>query len=228
MKKTVYIVEDDPEMRDVTRLVLERAGYRVSEAGTAEEGLAGIQKILPDLVVSDIQLPGISGIRFCEILRQEERTRGIPLILLTVMGKNADKVRGLKIGADDYITKPYDPGEFAARVEALLRRTGGVPQDPARPIEFGKLRVDVDRREVTLAGKPMDVRRKEFDLLVFFLRHPGKLLTRSRIGQALWGDEVVVSDNALTSHIKNLRALLGPFGDRIETLVGEGYRLNDE
>jgi DNA-binding response OmpR family regulator len=114
------------------------------------------------------------------------------------------------------------------RVEALLRRTGGAPQEPAQQFEFGKLRVDVDRREVTLAGKVVELRRKEFDLLVFFLHHPGKLLTRSRIGQALWGDEVVVSDNALTSHIKNLRALLGPFGDRIETLVGEGYRLNDE
>lgn len=228
MKKAIYIVEDDPEMREVTRLVLERAGYRVLEAGTAEEGLAGIQKTIPDLVVSDIQLPGISGIRFCEILRQEERTRGIPLILLTVMGKNADKVRGLKIGADDYITKPYDPGEFVARVEALLRRAGGAPHAPAQQFEFGKLRVNVERREVSLAGKPIDLRRKEFDLLVLFLHHPGTLLTRTRIGQALWGDEVVVSDNALTSHIKNLRALLGPFGDRIETLVGEGYRLNDE
>lgn len=228
MKKTIYIVEDDPEMREVTRLVLERAGYRVSEAGTAEEGLAGIQKTLPDLVISDIQLPGISGIRFCEILRQEERTRGIPLILLTVMGKNADKVRGLKIGADDYVTKPYDPGEFLARVEALLRRVGGGTPFPSSMYECGKLRVDVERREVTLAGKPIELRRKEFDLLVYFLNHPGKLLTRGRISQVLWGEDVIVSDNALTSHIKNLRALLGSFGDRIETLVGEGYRLKDE
>lgn len=228
MKKNIFIVEDDPEMRDVTRLVLERAGYRVDEAGTAEEGLAAIQRKLPDLVVSDIQLPGISGIRFCEILRQEERTRGIPLILLTVMGKNPDKVRGLKTGADDYITKPYDPSEFLARVEALLRRTGGAPRDPAREFEVGTLRVDVERRDVTLAGKSVQLRRKEFDLLVFFLNHPGQLLTRARMGQALWGEEVIVSDNALTSHIKNLRALLGPFGERIETLVGEGYRLNDD
>lgn len=228
MKERVYIVEDDPEMRDVTRLVLERAGYRVTEAGTAEESLAAIQKELPDLVVSDIQLPGISGIRLCEILRQEERTKGIPLILLTVLGRNPDKVRGLKTGADDYITKPYDPGEFIARVEALLRRAGGAVREPARSLEFKKLRVDVDRREVTLAGKPIELRRKEFDLLRLFLENPGRLLTRARINTALWDEDVVVTENALTSHIKNLRGLLGPFGDRIETLVGEGYRFNDE
>lgn len=228
MKERVFIVEDDPEMREVTHLLLERAGYRVSEAGSAEEGLAAIQKQIPDVVISDIQLPGISGIRFCEILRQEDRTKSLPFILLTVLGKKPEKVRGLKMGADDYITKPYDPAEFLARVEALLRRTGGGAREPARVLEFRKLRVDLDRREVMLNGKPIVLRRKEFDLLVIFLNNPGRLLTRSRLTQALWDDDVVVSENALTSHIKNLRALLGNEGGRVETLVGEGYRFNDE
>ncbi|MBK8869973.1 MAG: response regulator [Elusimicrobia bacterium] len=228
MKERVYIIEDDPEMREVTRLVLERAGYRVSEAGTAEESLVAIQRELPDLVVSDIQLPGISGIRFCEILRKEERTKNIPIILLTVLGKNPDKVRGLKTGADDYITKPYDPSEFLARVEALLRRTSGAAREPSKILEFRKLRLDVDRREVELAGKSIAMRRKEFDLLALFLEHPGRLLTRARINKALYDEDVIVTENALTSHIKNLRSLLGPYGNRIETLVGEGYRFNDE
>lgn len=228
MKERVFIVEDDPEMREVTHLLLERAGYRVSEAGSAEEGLAAIQKQIPDLVVSDIQLPGISGIRFCEILRQEDRTRSLPFILLTVLGKKPEKVRGLKMGADDYITKPFDPAEFLARVEALLRRAGGGGRAPVRVLEFRKLRVDLDRRDVTLNGNSIDLRKKEFDLLVIFLNNPGRLLTRGRLTQALWDDDVVVSENALTSHIKNLRALLGAYGDRVETLVGEGYRFNDE
>lgn len=228
MKERVYIIEDDPEMREVTSLVLERAGYRVSEAGTAEESLVAIQRELPDLVVSDIQLPGISGIRFCEILRKEERTKNIPIILLTVLGKNPDKVRGLKTGADDYITKPYDPSEFLARVEALLRRTGGAAREPSKILEFRKLRLDVDRREVELAGKSIAMRRKEFDLLALFLEHPGRLLTRARINKALYDEDVIVTENALTSHIKNLRSLLGPYGNRIETLVSEGYRFNDE
>lgn len=228
MKERVFIVEDDPEMREVTHLLLERAGYRVSEAGSAEEGLAAIQKQIPDLVVSDIQLPGISGIRFCEILRQEDRTRSLPFILLTVLGKKPEKVHGLKMGADDYITKPFDPAEFLARVEALLRRAGGGGRAPVRVLEFRKLRVDLDRRDVTLNGNSIDLRKKEFDLLVIFLNNPGRLLTRGRLTQALWDDDVVVSENALTSHIKNLRALLGAYGDRVETLVGEGYRFNDE
>jgi DNA-binding response OmpR family regulator len=209
MKERVLVIEDDPEMREVTHLVLERAGYRVAEAGSAEEGLAAIQKEFPDLVVSDIQLPGISGIRLCEILRQEQRTQSIPLILLTVLGKKPDKVRGLKMGADDYITKPYDPGEFLARVEALLRRTGGVRQANTPTLEFRKLKVDLDRREVTLNEKSLSLRRKEFDLLVLFLNNPGRLLTRLRITQSLWSDDVIVSENALTSHIKNLRSFLG-------------------
>jgi DNA-binding response OmpR family regulator len=228
MKERIYIVEDDPDMREVTRLVLERAHYRVTEAGTAEESLAEIQKELPDLLVSDIQLPGISGIRLLEILRQEERTRHIPIILLTVLGKNPEKVRGLKSGADDYITKPYDPSEFVARVEALLRRASGPLVEKPRVLEFKKLSVDLDRREVILDGKNVDLRRKEFDLLVLFLENPGRLMTRTRIGHALWGEEVVVTDNALTSHIKTLRSLLGPYGRRIETQVGEGYKFDDE
>ena len=227
MKERIFIVEDDPEMREVTHLLLERAGYRVSEAGSAEEGLAAIQKQIPDLVVSDIQLPGISGIRFCEILRQEDRTKALPLILLTVLGKTPDKVRGLKMGADDYITKPYEPTEFLARIDVLLRRAKRGGGEPMRVLEFRKLRVDLDRRTVTLNGKPIELRRKEFDLLILFLHNPGRLLTRGRLSQALWEDDVVVTENALTSHVKNLRALLGAYGDRVETLVGEGYRFND-
>lgn len=125
MSKNIFLVEDDSEMRRITRLLLERAGYRIEEAGAAEEALTEIQKKSPDLLLSDIELPGMSGIQLCETLRNDPRTAGLPIILLTVRRSDMDKVKGLRTGADDYITKPFVPQELLARVEALLRRSQG-------------------------------------------------------------------------------------------------------
>lgn len=125
MSKNIFLVEDDSEMRRITRLLLERAGYRIEEAGAAEEALTEIQKRSPDLLLSDIELPGMSGIQLCETLRNDPRTAGLPIILLTVRRSDMDKVKGLRTGADDYITKPFVPQELLARVEALLRRSQG-------------------------------------------------------------------------------------------------------
>lgn len=222
----LLLVEDDLEMRRATRMLLDRAGYRVTEAGSAEEALAAIEKSAPDLLVSDIQLPGLSGVKLCEILRGQPRTAALPVILLTVMSQSPDKVRGLQTGADDYITKPYDPREFLARIETLLRRVRQ-RSSPEEQLGFHGLRVDLTRREVTVNNRPVDLRRKEYELLLLFLRHPGQLLTRDRVSKTLWSDDVIVTDNAISVHIRQLRARLGRFGDRIQTLVGEGYRIDD-
>jgi DNA-binding response OmpR family regulator len=227
MKERLLLVEDDPGMRRLTKVLLERVGYRVKEAGTAEEGLALIQKDKPDLLISDIQLPGISGVKLLEILRGEPATAGLPVILLTVLGKSFDKVRGLQTGADDYVTKPYEPKEFLARVEALLRRAGtrgGTA--PSSILELEGIRMDLSSREVLVDRKPISLRRKEFELLALFLKHPGKLLTRDHITTVLWNDETIVTGNTLSVHIKNLRTQLGPRGNQLLTLFGEGYRFD--
>jgi DNA-binding response OmpR family regulator len=222
VKARILLVEDDPGMAEVAAALLKARGHKTSVVSSAEEALGEVRRLPPDLVISDIQLPGLSGLKLCELLRGEPRTASIPFILLTVLGKNSDKVAGLRLGADDYLSKPYDPEELAARVEALLRR---VHRDgrPEEILSAAGLAVNVGRREAALDDRPLRLRRKEFELLVLFLRKKGEILTRVRICAAVWGD-AVVTDNTLTVHLKNLRAKLGKAGDRIETLIGEGYR----
>lgn len=226
MKARLLLVEDNLDMRRTARILLDRAGYLVTEAGSAEEALAAIERSLPDLVVSDIQLPGISGIKLCSILREQPRTAGLPILLLTVLSRATEKVQGLETGADDYLTKPYDPREFLARIQALLRRAQRA-SSPVDVLERGGVRIDLAGREVTADGRPISLRKKEYELLVYLIRHGGKILSRERINQALWGDEVIVGENALTVHIRELRKALGPRGEQIKTLVGEGYRFDD-
>ncbi|MBK8574315.1 MAG: response regulator transcription factor [Elusimicrobia bacterium] len=226
MSSRIFLVEDDAEMRRVTRVLLARNGYLVSEASSAEDALAEITRSLPDAAVIDVNLPGISGIKLVEILRGEPKTAALPILLLTALNKQGDKVQGFQRGADDYVTKPYDPAELAARLEALLRRSTRSTA-PDQVLTCDELKIDLNRREVTVKGEPIALRKKEFELLTYFLKHSGQLLTRERISLALWGDDVIVTDNTISAHLKNLRSRLGVYGPRLETLIGEGYRFND-
>jgi DNA-binding response OmpR family regulator len=223
---SLLLVEDDPGMAAMTRRVLVQAGYHVTVAVSAEEGLSLIQQNQPDLVISDLQLPGITGLKMCEILKGNKATSSLSFVLVTVLGKTQEKVLGLRTGADDYLTKPYEPQELLARVEAVLRRSRDAGQVQTC-YRLGDLVVDASRREVTLKGRALSLRRKEYELLLTFIRKPGRLWTREALVSSLWGDDVVVTPNTLEAHIKNLRAGLGSCGKWIETLVGEGYRLND-
>ena len=226
MSGSLLLVEDDSGLASMTRRFLVQAGYRVTLAASAEEALSLIQKNRPDLVICDVQLPGITGLKMCEILKSNSATASLPLILVTILGKTQEKVQGLRMGADDYLTKPFEAQELLARVEAVLRRArdGGEVQ---AVFKVGGVEVDSTRREVTVKGQRVLLRRKEYELLLLFVRKPGQLRTRESLISSLWGDDVVVTANALEAHIKNLRACLGPCGNLIETLVGEGYRLND-
>jgi DNA-binding response OmpR family regulator len=226
MSARVFLVEDDAEMRRVTRVLLKRNGYLVSECSTAEGALAAINEDVPDAAVIDVNLPGMSGLTLVELLRAEPKTAALPILLLTALNQGQDKVRGLQRGADDYVTKPYDPAELSARIDALLRRANRSAA-PSMLLTFKDLKVDLTRREVTVKGDFVSLRKKEFELLTFFLKHRGQLLTRERISRALWSDDVIVTDNTLSAHLKSLRTQLGIYGQQLETLIGEGYRFND-
>lgn len=226
MSANLLLVEDDASLAAITRRFLVQAGHRVTVATTGEEALALIVKNTPDLIISDVQLPGLSGLKLCQLLKEKPSTQHVPIILVTVMGKTHQKVDGLRTGADDYLTKPFDAQELLARVEAVLRR---VQNKGALNVvlEAGPIRVDVSQRNVTVNGTPIDLRKKEYELLTLLLRKPGRLWSRESLLSSLWGDDAVVSPNTLEVHIKNLRARLGPAGPLIETLPGEGYRLNE-
>ncbi len=227
MKEKIVVVEDDAGTASVIRSVLIKHGYQVFVASTSEEALPLIADENPCVLISDIQLPGISGVRLVEILRQEASTARLPIILLTVLGKDADKVQGLRGGADDYLVKPFSPDELAARVQALIRRS--------RPDEgfidvlaYKKMTLDMKKREVRVAGRIINLRKKEYELLLLFMKKKNHVLTRDYIVAHLWNDEIIVTDNALNAHVKNLRNQITPYGACIQTLKGQGYKFFTE
>ncbi len=223
MSEVVLVVEDEPALLAVARQVLTAHGYRVAGATSAEAALEYLKGKPADLVLCDIQLPGMSGLALCEDLKRRPETAAIPVILVTVLGKTSQKVAGLKQGADDYIAKPYDPNELVARVQAVLRRARPLPVR-GLVLSSGPVSVDLARHEVRVGSKPVSLRRKEFELLVLFLRKPGLLLTRAALTAALWDEDVLVTPNALEVHVRNLRRALGRAGAAVETVTGEGYR----
>ncbi len=227
MKERILLIDDDEGLLDISSKILSDGGYRVVTAGNAESALVIIQKTPPDLVISDINLPGLSGLKLCKILKGDPQTQSLPLILLTQLGSEGQKVNGLKTGADDYLTKPFSYRELLARVEALIRRTRYAGA-PIQRLECKDLRVDLDSRQVMLGGKSLKLRRKEYELLVLLLKNKNRLVTKELIAEAIWKGESIVTSNTLSVHIRNLRDQLGPYGARIENLPGEGYRLSDD
>ena len=223
MTRPVLIVEDDPDIAEGLRYNLEREGLDVRVALTGEQGLAFAldQKSPPALVILDLMLPGMSGTELCRRLRREPATRRTPIIMLTARTSEADRVAGLDLGADDYISKPFSVRELMARVRAVLRRadeTAAARYEDARlQIDFGDMRVSCDGREVKLT-------RKEFSLLATLARGAGRVATRQQLLDNVWGYEYYGDTRTLDVHIRRLRQKLGACGDAIETVVGVGYR----
>ena len=222
---TILIVDDDPEVIELLGPALKAAGYKVRAAVGADQAFAVLTGDAVDLVLLDYQLPGISGLKLLEILKQDPRTATLPVIMQTTRGAEADKVAGLKTGADDYLTKPFSIKELLARVEALLRRSRHQGRT-GRVMEAGGIRVDLDSREVTVKDKTAELTLIEFDLLVRFIQRPGQVLTYQVLSEALSeGSRIMASEN-LYSHVKNLRRKLGSAGKRIETVYGIGYKFD--
>jgi DNA-binding response OmpR family regulator len=221
---TVLVVEDEREIRELLRRYLERAGFAVLTTGSGAQALQMLGEHASDLVVLDLGLPDVDGI---EVLRAARAGGGIPVVVLTARGEVADRIRGLELGADDYVTKPFSPIEVVLRVQAVLHRARG-GTDPAGPPTFGngRLRLDEGRHEVSWDSRPLELTPTEFGLLVALAATPGRVYSRYELVNRVRGYEFAGYERSIDSHVKNLRHKLGPDGTTvIETVHGVGYRL---
>jgi two-component system phosphate regulon response regulator PhoB len=228
MSAHILIVEDEPAIQTLIAANLKRAGHAVSTALDAETAQRLVREALPDLILLDWMLPGISGLDFARRLRAEPRTREVPIIMLTARGAEADKVQGLDVGADDYVTKPFSPRELLARIQAVLRRRQ--PQATQDAVELGGLRLDPLTHRVAVHGEALNLGPTEFRLLHFLMTHPERVHTRAQLLDQVWGDHVFVEERTVDVHIRRLRAALEPsrLDALVQTVRGSGYRFSTE
>jgi two-component system, OmpR family, phosphate regulon response regulator PhoB len=224
----VLIVDDESDIREVIRFTLESAGFRVLEAGHAEEARRIMSTERLDLILLDWMLPGRSGLELAQQLKQNSKSRALPIIMVSARGEEEDRVRGLDTGADDYVTKPFSPRELVARINAVLRRAQ--PGEGAEVVEIGGLAIDHVSHRVNADGKRIDIAPTEYRLLHFFMTHADRAFTRSQLLDQVWGDQVYVEERTVDVHVRRLRKALEPTGhDRLlQTVRGVGYRLSDK
>ncbi len=229
-KRTILIVDDDPKIRRLVRSYLEQAGFAVEDAADGPGALQTIRRLHPDLVVLDLMLPGIDGLAITQQVRSDPQLSRTPILMLTARVEDVDRILGLEMGADDYVTKPFNPREVVARVKAILRRTQEPPAAPGqRPLQVGPLTLDPIAHEVRKDGRLVELTPSEYDILHLFMRHPGRAFTRSQIIDEGLGYEYAGLERTVDSHIKNLRRKLEEdprHPQLIETVFGVGYRLN--
>ena len=225
-KDKILIVDDEGAIRDMLGYALMKAGFLCEEAADAQAARSTLKTERPDLILLDWMLPGMSGIDYARRLKSAPETRDIPIIMLTAKGEEADKVRGLEIGADDYITKPFSTRELVARVRAVLRRY--VKAETGALIEINGLRLDPETYRVTANGQDIEISPTEFKLLRFFIGHPERVYSRSRLLDQVWGENVYVEERTVDVHIRRLRKTLEPFGFQryIQTVRSVGYRFS--
>ena len=225
-KDKILIVDDEGAIRDMLGYALMKAGFLCEEAADAQAARSTLKAERPDLILLDWMLPGMSGIDYARRLKSAPETRDIPIIMLTAKGEEADKVRGLETGADDYITKPFSTRELVARVRAVLRRY--VKVETGTLIEINGLRLDPETYRVTANGQDIEISPTEFKLLRFFIGHPERVYSRSRLLDQVWGENVYVEERTVDVHIRRLRKTLEPFGFQryIQTVRSVGYRFS--
>jgi two-component system phosphate regulon response regulator PhoB len=225
MGATVLLVEDEPQIQELVAVNLEHIGHEVLRASSAEEADAAIRRALPDVLVVDWMLPGESGLAFARRIRADERTRDLPILMLTARATEQDKIIGLEAGADDYLTKPFSPRELAARIKAVLRRRA--PQLSGDPVEIDGLRLDPASHRVTAGERRLSLAPSEYRLLHFLMTHAGRVYSRTQLLDQVWGDHIYIEERTVDVHIRRLRKALEPSGhDKlIDTVRGAGYGL---
>ena len=226
MSMRVLVVEDEAPIREMLCFMLEQKGYEPVEAADFTEAVALVKEPYPELILLDWMIPGGSGIQFIKLMKQEELTRNIPIVMLTGRGEEEDKVRGLEVGADDYITKPFSPKELTARIKAVMRRSA--PTATEEVIDVQGLRLDPVSHRVTANELPLDMGPTEFRLLHFFMTHPERVYSREQLLNNVWGTNVYVEDRTVDVHIRRLRKAMAVTGHDvlIQTVRGSGYRFS--
>jgi two-component system, OmpR family, alkaline phosphatase synthesis response regulator PhoP len=226
-KKQILVVDDEEDILELVSFNLTKEGHQVICTTTGEEALDIIQKERPDLVVLDLMLPGVNGLEVAKALKNDPRTRDIPIVMLTAKGEEADIVAGLELGADDYVTKPFSPRILAARVKAVLRRKSADSTGESEVVKIHELAIHPGRREVLVDDKPVNLTFTEFGILSYLAQRPGWVFTRAQIVDQVKGTEYFVTDRSVDVQIVGLRRKLGSAGRYIETVRGVGYRFKE-
>ena len=224
MAISVLIVEDDRNIQELLQMYLEKEGYAVTVAGDGGQGLSKFRSIKPDRVLLDVMMPVMDGWAVCKAIRADSQ---VPIIMLTAKGETDDKVAGLKSGADDYVTKPFEMKELLARIEAVLRRTGSAPQEEtARRLSFDKMTIDMDAFELIIDGKKVDAPPKEMELLFYLASSPNRVYTRNQLLDEVWGFDYFGDSRTVDVHVKRLREKLEGVSDQwnLKTVWGVGYK----
>lgn len=227
-KKKILVVDDEPHIVELVRFNLEASGFKVIEAMDGQKAIELAQSENPDLILLDLMLPGTDGLEVCRFLRQQKSTREIPIIMLTAKSEEIDKVLGLEIGADDYITKPFSPRELVARIKAVLRRSAGSEKNENN-IKIGNILIDIEKHEVLVEGEKQEFTPKEFDLLKLLASNPGKVFSREFLLENIWGYDYLGDTRTVDVHIRHLRQKIERDSDKpvyIETVRGIGYKFN--
>ncbi|MFA4843641.1 MAG: response regulator [Candidatus Margulisiibacteriota bacterium] len=222
----ILIIEDERDIVETLEYNLKKEGYRVAKAYDGISGLKMAESKIPSLILLDLMLPGLSGLDICRKLKKDDRTAGIPIIMLTAKGTETDKVVGLEVGADDYLTKPFSIKELIARIKVILRRYEKKPAAASVALKLKDLEIDTERHEVKANGKLVELTAKEFQLLFYLASNPGHVYSREQLLDTVWGIEVAIETRTVDVHVRRLREKLGRAGKHIVTLRGVGYKFS--
>ena len=232
IRQSVLVVEDDEDIRELISYNLLKEGYQVAGVASGEDALTAVESKTPDLILLDIMLPGLDGLRVCRKLKDNPKFESIPIIMLTAKGEEPDIVAGLNMGADDYVAKPFSPKVLLARIQAVLRRAEAKhdvssEEEESEIVEIRDLMIHPGRHEVFVRGKPVELTATEFKLLHLLAQRPGWVFTRQQILDGVHGDNYAITDRAVDVQVVGLRRKLGSVGDYIETVRGVGYRFKE-
>ncbi|MBN2754393.1 MAG: response regulator transcription factor [Candidatus Goldbacteria bacterium] len=225
MEELIAIVDDEEDIAELVAINLQKEGFKTKEYGDGKSFLKSLVKVKPALVILDLMMPEIDGLTVCKTMKKDNNTSDIPIIMLTAKSSETDKVLGLELGADDYVTKPFSPRELTARVKAVLRRPARGEEE--KKIKAGMIEIDTERHKVSTGGKTVNLTATEFNILKILVSKRGRVFSREQILDGLWGDEKTVVDRTIDVHIKHLREKLGAAGKMITNIRGVGYKMEE-